>query len=133
MVTEAAETPLSLATDHLFVTSREICDQLHVTYRRLDYWCRAGVIHARAQRAGTGFPRSFSESELRVVQFVRSLSDLGATTDVLRTAAAHLRAHPEWESEVLVSRTGQVGPRVPGVTFGSACWVVNLDLSAVAA
>lgn len=110
--------------------SHDLCAQLGVTYRRLNRWCRYGVLQPQqpqALRSGSGYPVTFGPAEVRVVHFVAALADLGAKMTVLGHAARQVRDHPEWSGDVLVSRTGRVAPRVEGATFGRACWVVTLD------
>lgn len=120
------------------LTSDELCDRAGITYRMLDYWCRQGVFDCMGTATpGSGGQRRFARAEVRVAATIARLSEVGARGQVLRLVAPMLRAMPaeEWHGALLVSRAGIVEHVRHGapITFGEACWIVNLDLCAMRA
>lgn len=120
------------------ITSERLAEQAGVTYRVIDYWCRMGVLDAVGSTTpGTGSVRRFPRHEARVASVLARLNELGATVETLRAVGPMLRAMPaeEWHGELLVAKSGVCARLRRGepVTFGEACWVVNLDLCAMRA
>lgn len=64
-----------------------------ITYRRLDYWARTGVIDASIPARGSGSRRRYSEDDVRALRTVATLAEL---LDLWAAggAAAALRALP---------------------------------------
>lgn len=89
-----------------------------VTYRVLDYWCRAGVVqpaavtsvlHGRKRATpGSGTRRRWTAEQLPVLACLGELSNLGANTPVLTAVAAQLQTLADWPAEVWVHPTGQL-------------------------
>lgn len=104
--------------------SFEVCAAAGITYRQLDYWCRANVLDCVGGSAtpGSGGQRRFTDTETRVAWAVGRLAAHGATLPVMRHAGAMLRAmtDDEWHGLLFVSQRGAV-TRQP-----SDGWVLDL-------
>lgn len=112
-------------------TSLQVCGLVGASYRMLDYWTSQGVLLRLDDRRGSGYPRRYSMSEIRVAAVVTQLAALGATIPVLGHVAEVVRAMgvDEWRGLLLVSRSGRC-ERLgrPGmVAFDEAFWCVDLD------
>jgi hypothetical protein len=73
----------------LLVSTRELCDLVGVTYRQADYWTRQGYLLI-ASGAGSGNPRRFTLTEVRVADALRQVLGAGcraghAVADTIRT------------------------------------------------
>lgn len=56
-------------------SSREVADAAGITYRRLDYWCRIGLVRSSLSSAtGSGSRRGFSAHDAAVVGVVAALA-----------------------------------------------------------
>lgn len=44
------------------MTSAQVCREAHLTYRRLDYWVRVGMVTPEISAAGSGTARLFNPS-----------------------------------------------------------------------
>lgn len=63
--------------DERTYSSAEVCRMLDVTYRKLDYWTRLGLIRPSfAEAAGSGSKRRWTTHDLAVVRRVKLASDL---------------------------------------------------------
>lgn len=116
-------------------SSDALCDAAEITYRQLDYWVRLGLIEPIGPRCpGSGAQRRFTSREVRVCCAIARLRDLNCPEPALRHVAPFLRAMAveEWHGELLVSRTGAVARLnlAALMSFGEACWLINLDLCA---
>lgn len=73
----------------LLVSTRELCDLVGVTYRQADYWTRQGYLVV-ASGAGSGNPRRYTVTEVRVADALRQVLGAGcragqAVADTIRT------------------------------------------------
>jgi len=62
---------------------------LGISYRRLDYWSRIGLLRATNEGGGSGTRRKWPEHELRIAALIARLADVGIDLNV---AAHHARA-----------------------------------------
>ena len=69
-----------------------------ISYRRLDYWTRAGYLRPANSGLGSGVWRQWSEHELNVARAMARLVTAGLTVPV---AARCARAHVESGAELL--------------------------------
>jgi len=51
-------------------------EEIGVTYRQLDWWTRQGYLHAR-EETGSGYSRSYTESEKNVARLMGRLVRVG--------------------------------------------------------
>lgn len=42
----------------------QVCEELGLSYRQLDYWCRKGWLGPDVVASGSGFPRCFTDQHL---------------------------------------------------------------------
>jgi hypothetical protein len=104
-----------------FFTAYETADRAGISYRQLDYWTREDVLWPRLRAQGSGSHRVFDAREVRVAQAVGELRELGASTQVCRVAAMHLRWMDEFSGRVFVARDGRMYREPVG-----ACWSIDL-------
>jgi DNA-binding transcriptional MerR regulator len=65
-------------------TSVQVCRELGITYRQLDYWCRdGGVVRAEP---GSGSQRQFSDDEVARLRFVADMVKAGIRMSEARDA-----------------------------------------------
>lgn len=50
------------------VTVRELCDELQISYRQLDYWIRNGMVAVSTATPGSGSYRTFSADEVSAIR-----------------------------------------------------------------
>jgi DNA-binding transcriptional MerR regulator len=62
-----------------------------ISYRRLDYWARTGIIRPFKAAAGKGSRREFSFKDLVALKVAKRLRDEGITLQKIRKAVAYLR------------------------------------------
>lgn len=75
--------------------SREVCGLAGVTYRKLDYWARIGLLHPSVAAAeGHGSVRRYSLDDAVAVRLVAQLTEAGM---MLRSAVAAVDAF--WRSD----------------------------------
>jgi hypothetical protein len=119
--------------DGMVIRTEQLSARVGVSYRRLDRWCRMGVLRFSTEKPragrpgpmpGSGSRRLFSPQEQRVTAFVLRLSDLGADTAVLWVAAGNVRARQSWHGFVAVTPDGALHDQ-PYAGF-EAGWVVDL-------
>lgn len=55
----------------------QVCALAGVTYRRLDYWCRTGLLQPPVPACGSGSQRLFDEREAQIAWTLGRLSSLG--------------------------------------------------------
>lgn len=76
------------------ITSAEVLDRAGVTYRQLDYWTRAGMLHpTNGDQPGTGNPRFYPTSEIPIACLMRDLLAAGLTPRAAHRAARDLVDH----------------------------------------
>jgi hypothetical protein len=103
------------------VSTRELCDLAHVTYRQADYWIRRGYLTCENPEAGSGVPRRHDLAEVRVAQGLRQLLFAGCTVgdEVART----LRELPDdWDGPLLIDHDGR-----PTFELDEAVWVCHIE------
>jgi hypothetical protein len=103
------------------ISTRELCDLAHVTYRQADYWIRRGYLICENPEAGSGVPRRHDLGEVRVAQGLRQLLLAGCTEgdEVART----LRSLPDdREGAVLIDAQGY-----STLNIDRAVWVVHVE------
>lgn len=112
-------------------TSTEICDQLGVTYRNLDYWLKQGTfVPSLASAHGSGSARLFSSADIRIVAIIvllrkgnmplatikRSLEVLdGLDWDRVHSDGLVLCVAPDGNSEVIGLEGGFIAEYVIGL------------------
>ena len=77
--------------DETLGTNDLVTDTL--TYRRVDYMCRVGLIPGQEQRLGSGTQRRFTPAQVRRVRALHRLTDAGldlSIAAVADTRALHL-------------------------------------------
>jgi len=62
-----------------------------ISYRRLDYWARTGIIKLFKAAAGKGSRREFSFKDLVALKVAKRLRDEGITLQKIRKAISYLR------------------------------------------
>lgn len=65
-----------------------------MTYRKLDYWSRVGILRPVNPAAGSGVKRLWPRDELGVAMAVCRLLDAGFSLNVARDVARHRRPGP---------------------------------------
>lgn len=71
------------------MTAPEVAKQAGVSYRRLDYWIRAGLIPGVAEATpGSGHPRAMTRTQATHVVTMAALIRAGFTPGVASTVAA---------------------------------------------
>jgi WhiB family transcriptional regulator, redox-sensing transcriptional regulator len=84
----AGESEPGRPDDHL--TAPQLADEAGITYRMLDFWTRAGYLHAEGGD-GSGHVRTYPPEEVAVARRMAGLVSAG-----LRPAAAELIARDGW-------------------------------------
>jgi len=72
---------------------RHLCVTAGISYRQLDYWCRAGILEELRVHPGSGVARLFAPGEARVARAVATICGPYARVD-RRAVAAAVRNHP---------------------------------------
>src|ERR1700752_630648 len=68
------------------------CSAAGITYRRLDYWARTGLVEPSVRAAhGSGSQRLYSFRDILVLKVVKRLLDTGISLQQIRAAVDHLR------------------------------------------
>jgi DNA-binding transcriptional MerR regulator len=90
-------------------SSREAYEIAGITYRQLDYWARSGVLDIGP--TGIGFPRRFTEAQVRELRVAAALRKAGVGLERISEALVALRADPEAEL-VIITGDGVVAARL---------------------
>lgn len=69
----------------------QVCALTDVTYRKMDYWTRAGLVVPTVEAHGSGTQRRYDIDELYVVCVIAELMNLGSGTAAAGRAAEWLR------------------------------------------
>lgn len=111
----------------------QVCAVTGVTYRRLDYWARAGVlVPSVAAAAGSGSTRLYSTADVCAVALLVRLADMGCRLWSVAAVLAALQQTPlaAWPHWVVVTRDGLLVEVTDVLTAESGdldvCWLVNL-------
>lgn len=122
-------------SDPAALSTTEVAEQAHVTYRVLDWWCRTGVLQPSVGRGdGSGLRRRYSAHDVLVAVVLGRLTRLHASGPALRAAATSLGSLEPFSGYLVVDEAGcayrsdDPGAVIVLRSLGSA-WVV--DLSAV--
>ncbi|NLT57276.1 MAG: MerR family transcriptional regulator [Actinomycetales bacterium] len=68
------------------------CRAAGITYRKLDYWARTGLVEPSVRpAAGSGSQRLYSFQDILVLKVVKRLLDTGVSLQQIRVAVGHLR------------------------------------------
>lgn len=78
-----------------------------MTYRQLDHWCRRGWVRPETANPGSGKPREFTRSEVRVIKRMALLVARGTAPSV---AAGLARAEVEAQDHAVCRPTGTGWP-----------------------
>ena len=88
-----------MTTTAELLTSHEIAERAGITYRQLDYWCRAGLLDPTVAAAGSGTRRGWHADMIPILDVLGTISAafdtggrLGAPVDVLRRVVDHYEA-----------------------------------------
>ncbi len=57
------------------MTSAQVCRAAHLTYRRLDYWVRVGMVTPEISAAGSGSARLFKPSVVEEILDMKQRAD----------------------------------------------------------
>jgi hypothetical protein len=79
-------------TERVF-TSTELAEAAGITYRQADHWTRHGHLHADPPAPGSGFARTYTETEVQVASLIRRLTEAGFTFDTATGRARAIHAH----------------------------------------
>lgn len=70
--------------------SPQVCDYADVTYRRLDFWCRRGLIPGQPRHAdGSGSQREFTRSQVAFVRCMAACVKAGLGLEKSADIAGH--------------------------------------------
>jgi hypothetical protein len=75
------------------LTSGQVCAMAHVTYRQLYHWTRLGLVLATPIAPGSGYKRTYSQSEAKRVVLMAQMVEAG----ILPSDAAHLSICGEYD------------------------------------
>lgn len=90
-----------------------------ISYRRLDYWARTGIIRPAKAAAGKGSRREFSFKDLVALKVAKRLRDEGITLQKIRKAITFLRKNFPDISQPLAE--------LRFITDGATVFVVDRD------
>jgi DNA-binding transcriptional MerR regulator len=75
-------------------SSKEVCEELSITYRQLDLWVRSGLMAPSVSRAqGYGTARRFNFGDLVEIELIRQLLAVRVPMQSIKKALRHLRFH----------------------------------------
>lgn len=82
-----------IAASRGLVPSDDVQKQAGVSYRQLDYWCRAGLLEYEGGE-NSGYPGFFQPEEVAAVELLGRLSarGLSPTSDIAKRAVAAARS-----------------------------------------
>lgn len=109
-------------------TGPELAEAAGLTYRRVDYYTRVGLLSPIVRgTAGPGSRRTFDERDLARVKLIGALRDLGAEIPVVAKALDTLDPDPrEWPEFFFVTPDGTVRRGFP--LPASAWWIQKREL-----
>lgn len=96
-------------------TGPELAGAAGLTYRRVDYYTRVGLLHPDVRGfAGPGSRRVYREDDLPRVRLIGHLLDLGATIPVVARALEQLAPNPgDWPPYFFVTPAGDLRRGLP--------------------
>lgn len=104
-------------------SSADVARLAGLTYRRVDYYTRQGILEPAAPAAGCGSRRSFGPEQVPRARLAAMLMDLGADVGIVRTAVRELPADTaDWPTYFFVTRAGRVKHGLP---LPAACWWIS--------
>lgn len=119
--------------------STDAAREAGITYRQLDYWCRAGVIvparvtdwhdnPSRADRSnpGTGRSRRFSSRQVAVLRACGRLAKLCAGVEVLAALVAACE-HEALPITVAIDVDGRAHVNPDDPASLGACWLIRVE------
>jgi DNA-binding transcriptional MerR regulator len=92
-----------------------------LTYRKLDYWARTGIVTPTLEANGSGSRREYSEDDVRALILVERASRCGVDGATLAQLVAAVRDSPD-------ARWARITPRGPRHNGGS--WLGHVELFA---
>ena len=72
-------------------SSRQLIDRANITYRQLDHWCHAGILHPIGD-TGSGYQREFTPAEVEIAGIMSVLVRAGLQPKAARAWAEDIRA-----------------------------------------
>lgn len=76
-----------MAPDPGLLSSVQVAHRAGISYRRLDYWTRTGIVSATRDANGPGTQRGYTYAETQRVMTVAALQRLGLTLEAAAAAA----------------------------------------------
>jgi len=101
----------------------QTCSLAGITYRKLDYWCRIGVLRPAFPARGSGSQRRF---DFRGVQVAWALGQLSGLCAALPTDVACLYELERWSGWLIVTASGATHV-ADAPTWEAAAIVVDLE------
>lgn len=92
-IPNAGDPRLPAREDRDWVLSTELLDETGITYRQLDYWCRTGLLTPREDIHGSGWTRSFDESQVERAHLIKALLGGGIELQVIRDHIDEFQHH----------------------------------------
>lgn len=95
------------------------CEEIGITYRQLDYWCRTNLIKPSITDAhGSGTRRMFNAEDMRLLHFVKAMLDAGVHLQVVREVVEDFRNDPPPADSIVVF-SGTYDSNVRGAQGGT--------------
>jgi DNA-binding transcriptional MerR regulator len=99
--------------------AKEICRQVGISHRQLDYWVLIGVIKPYLEQHGAKLFRRFSQQDLLLLRRIKQLTDEGvvisrAAERVRRELAANATADPGTHPTAQAGASSTNGPNGEG-------------------
>lgn len=111
------------------LSSRQACEVAGITYRKVDWWARTGIVlPSLVDAAGSGSRRRYSVEDVRLLAVVGRVTETSPRAELapLGRALDGLAVVEDWTGWVyLDARSGAVG-RSPEILGGSVGWVLDL-------
>lgn len=85
------DSPWERLVDRTHLSTSEVCQEVGITYRQLDYWQRKGYVEADVTASGSGTHRGWSPMNVSLVACIADLVEAGYEGDRLKDAVAVLR------------------------------------------
>lgn len=86
---------MSSVAQHKGWRSPAVCKIVGITYRQLDYWDRTNLVSPSVHSArGSGTQRRYSERDIFLLRFIKTMLDNGLSLHQTRRTIEHLRDDP---------------------------------------